>query len=67
MSELAVNPELDSRFQETFLAVEQAGFAEIIERAVARGELAGPVDPAMAHLTAARIPRGRPVHPQPGC
>ncbi|MFI0454481.1 TetR/AcrR family transcriptional regulator [Actinomadura sp. 6N118] len=50
MSELAVNPELDTRFQDTFLAAEQASFAEIIERAVARGELAGPVDPAIAHL-----------------
>ncbi|MGP4022045.1 TetR/AcrR family transcriptional regulator [Actinomadura sp. 3N407] len=50
MSELAVNPELDARFQDTFLATEQADFAEIIERAVARGELAGSVDPAIAHL-----------------
>ncbi|MFI0355947.1 TetR/AcrR family transcriptional regulator [Actinomadura sp. 9N407] len=50
MSELAVNPELDTRFQDTFLAEEQTAFAEIIERATARGELAGPVDPAMAHL-----------------
>lgn len=49
-SELAVNPELESRFQDTFLAAEQAAFAEIIEQAVARGELAGTVDPAMAHL-----------------
>ncbi|GAA2608554.1 TetR/AcrR family transcriptional regulator [Streptomyces tubercidicus] len=50
ISELAVNPELDARFQDTFLAAEQAVFADIIEQAVARGELAGPVDPAMAHL-----------------
>ena len=50
ISELAGNPELVTRFQDTFLAAEQAAFAEIIERAVARGELAGPVDPAMAHL-----------------
>jgi len=50
ISELAGNPALDARFQDTFLAAEQAGFAEIIEQAVARGELAGPVDPAMAHL-----------------
>lgn len=50
MSEIAVNPELDTRFQNTFLAAEQASFAEIIKRAAARGELAGPVDPAMAHL-----------------
>ncbi|WP_058043725.1 TetR/AcrR family transcriptional regulator [Streptomyces roseifaciens] len=50
ISELAVNPELDTRFQDTFLAAEQAAFAEIIEQAVARGELAGTVDPAMAHL-----------------
>ncbi|AJT69605.1 hypothetical protein T261_8008 [Streptomyces lydicus] len=49
-SELSVNPELESRFQDTFLAAEQAAFAEIIEQAVARGELAGTVDPAMAHL-----------------
>ncbi|MFD9817830.1 TetR/AcrR family transcriptional regulator [Streptomyces violascens] len=50
ISEIAVNPGLDKRFQDTFLAAEQSLFAEIIERAVARGELAGPVDPAMAHL-----------------
>ena len=50
ISELAGNPELDTRFQDTFLAAEQAAFADIIEQAVARGELAGPVDPAMAHL-----------------
>lgn len=50
ISELACNPELDARFQDTFLAAEQACFAEIIEQAVARGELAGAVDPAMAHL-----------------
>jgi AcrR family transcriptional regulator len=50
IGELAVNPDLDTRFQDTFLAAEQAGFAEIIERAVSRGDLAGPVDPAIAHL-----------------
>ncbi|MGA4844199.1 TetR/AcrR family transcriptional regulator [Streptomyces sp. G45] len=50
ISELAVNPELEDRFQDTFLATEQACLAEIVEQAVARGELAGPVDPAMAHL-----------------
>ncbi|WP_037825624.1 TetR/AcrR family transcriptional regulator [Streptomyces sp. NRRL B-1347] len=50
ISEIAVNPGLDTRFRDTFLAAEQAIFAEIIEQAVARGELAGPVDPAMAHL-----------------
>ncbi|MFF7019999.1 TetR/AcrR family transcriptional regulator [Streptomyces klenkii] len=50
ISEIAVNPELETRFQDTFLAAEQAAFAEIIEQAVARGELAGTVDPAMAHL-----------------
>ncbi|MGI5292023.1 TetR/AcrR family transcriptional regulator [Nonomuraea polychroma] len=50
ISELAANPELDTRFQDTFLAAEHADFADIIERAVARGELAGPVDPTLAHL-----------------
>jgi AcrR family transcriptional regulator len=50
MSELAVNPELGTRFEETFLADEQARFAEIIDRAVARGELTGTVEPATAHL-----------------
>ncbi|WP_431772941.1 TetR/AcrR family transcriptional regulator [Streptomyces cucumeris] len=50
IGELAVNPELQARFQDTFLATEQAAFAGIIEQAVARGELAGAVDPAMAHL-----------------
>ncbi|WP_083999270.1 TetR/AcrR family transcriptional regulator [Actinomadura kijaniata] len=50
ISELAGSPELDARFQDTFLAAEQSGFAEIIERAVARGDLPGPVDPAIAHL-----------------
>ncbi|MGH4031810.1 TetR/AcrR family transcriptional regulator [Actinomycetota bacterium Odt1-20B] len=50
IGEIAVNPELDARFKDTFLAAERAEFADIIERAVARGELAGPVDPATAHL-----------------
>lgn len=50
LRELAVNPELVIRFQETFLATENADFAEIIERAVARGELAGLVDPTIAHV-----------------
>ncbi|MFI6505140.1 TetR/AcrR family transcriptional regulator [Nonomuraea typhae] len=50
MSELAVNPELVTRFQDNFQAAELAGLAEIIQRAVARGELARPVDPAIAHL-----------------
>ncbi|MEU2512749.1 TetR/AcrR family transcriptional regulator [Streptomyces syringium] len=50
ISELACNPELDARFQDTFLAAEHACFAEIIEQAVTRGELAEAVDPAMAHL-----------------
>jgi AcrR family transcriptional regulator len=50
ISELAGNPELATRFQDTFLAAEQAALAEIIERAVARGELAGPIDPTIAHL-----------------
>ncbi|URM91052.1 TetR/AcrR family transcriptional regulator [Streptomyces sp. MRC013] len=50
IGELAGNPELGTRFQDTFLAAERAAFAEIIEQAVARGELAGAVDPATAHL-----------------
>ncbi|MFI6512690.1 TetR/AcrR family transcriptional regulator [Streptosporangium sp. NPDC050855] len=50
IGELAADPELDTRFQDTFLAAEHAGLAEIVERAVARGELAGPVDPTIAHL-----------------
>lgn len=50
VGELAVNPDLVTRFQDTFLAAEHADFAEIIERAVARGELAGPVDPVIAHV-----------------
>ncbi|MFH9425079.1 TetR/AcrR family transcriptional regulator [Streptomyces sp. NPDC017529] len=50
ISELAVNSELNKRFRDTFLAAEQAAFADIIERAVTRRELAGTVDPAMAHL-----------------
>ncbi|MBN6058591.1 TetR/AcrR family transcriptional regulator, partial [Nonomuraea sp. RK-328] len=50
MSELAVYPELVTRFQDTFLTAEHADFARIIERARARGELAGPVDPAIAHV-----------------
>ncbi|MGN9783806.1 TetR/AcrR family transcriptional regulator [Nonomuraea sp. ZG12] len=50
ISELAVNLELDKRFQDTFLAAEHTCLADIIERAMVRGELAGPVDPALAHL-----------------
>ncbi|MBB5085106.1 AcrR family transcriptional regulator [Nonomuraea endophytica] len=50
ISELAVNAELVTRFQDTYLAAEHAAFARIIERAVARGELAGPVNLAIAHL-----------------
>ncbi|MCX5387407.1 TetR/AcrR family transcriptional regulator [Streptomyces sp. NBC_00083] len=52
IGEIAVNPGLEARFQDTFLAAEQAIFADIIEQAVARRELAGTVDPAMAHLVA---------------
>ncbi|GAA1573513.1 hypothetical protein GCM10009789_28770 [Kribbella sancticallisti] len=50
ISELAGNPDLDAQFQNTFLAAEHAALAEIIERAVGRGELAGPIDPTIAHL-----------------
>ncbi|WP_148256731.1 TetR/AcrR family transcriptional regulator [Kribbella flavida] len=50
ISELAGNPDLEARFQDTFLAAEHAGLADIIGRAVARGELAGAIDPAVAHL-----------------
>ncbi|MBD0421727.1 TetR/AcrR family transcriptional regulator [Streptomyces sp. TRM S81-3] len=53
VNELATNPDLVTRFQNTFLAAEQADFAEVIERAVDRGELAGPVDPVMAHVLVA--------------
>ncbi|MFE3455170.1 TetR/AcrR family transcriptional regulator [Nonomuraea sp. NPDC059194] len=49
-NELAMNPDLVTRFQNTFLAAEQANFAEIIDRAVNRGELAAPVDPVLAHV-----------------
>lgn len=50
INELAGNPELADRFEDTFLAAEHATLTEIIERAVRRGELAGPIDPAIAHL-----------------
>lgn len=50
IGEIAGNPELQTRFQDTFLAAEHAALAEIIQRAVSRGELAGPIDPTVAHL-----------------
>lgn len=50
MADLAQNPDLAARFRQTVLAAERAQFAVVIDRAVARGELARPVDPARAHL-----------------
>jgi hypothetical protein len=39
-----------TRFRQTFVAKEQQDFAAVVERAVHRGELARPVDPALLHL-----------------
>src|SRR5947207_9878997 len=40
VAELARDPDLVARFQQTFLAKEQRDFAAVVDRAVRRGELA---------------------------
>jgi AcrR family transcriptional regulator len=50
VAELARDPDLVTRFRQTFLAKEQRDFATVVDRAVDRGELARPVDAALLHL-----------------
>ncbi|HYN94546.1 MAG TPA: TetR/AcrR family transcriptional regulator [Pilimelia sp.] len=47
---LARDPELVTRFRQTFVAKEQADFAVLVDRALARGELTRPIDPSVLHL-----------------
>jgi len=50
VAELARDPDLVIRFRQTFVAKEQADFAALVDRALARGELTRPIDPAVLHL-----------------
>ncbi|RST15225.1 TetR/AcrR family transcriptional regulator [Streptomyces sp. WAC05374] len=50
MAEMVRSPELAARLQQTFVAQQRADFVVLLERAAQRGELAGPHDPALAHL-----------------
>ncbi|MFG2293823.1 TetR/AcrR family transcriptional regulator [Streptomyces sp. NPDC048603] len=50
MAEMARDPSLVTRFQNTFIARERRDLTAILERAELRGELARPLDPLLAHL-----------------
>lgn len=50
VAELARDPELVARFRQSFVAKEQADFAVLVDRALARGELTRPIDAAVLHL-----------------
>lgn len=50
VAELARDPDLVTRFRQTFVAKEQADFAALVERALDRGELARRPDPAVLHV-----------------
>jgi AcrR family transcriptional regulator len=50
IAELARDPQLVLRFRQTFVAKQQSDFAALLDRAVRRGELARPADPALVHL-----------------
>ncbi|MFD0353355.1 TetR/AcrR family transcriptional regulator [Streptomyces sp. NPDC127110] len=49
LADLKQQPDIAARFQETFIAQERKQVTELLDRAVARGELAGPTDPALVH------------------
>jgi len=50
IAEVAHNPELRARFQQTFIATDQDTYIRILDRARQRGELTGPVEPIVGHL-----------------
>jgi AcrR family transcriptional regulator len=50
VAELARDPALVQRFQQTFLAKERADFTTVLDRAVRRGELTTRPDPELVHL-----------------
>jgi AcrR family transcriptional regulator len=49
LADLGRDPELARRFQATFIEQERARVSAVLERAVRRGELAGPPDPTLVH------------------
>jgi AcrR family transcriptional regulator len=49
LADLARDPELGRRFRATFVEQERARVVAVLERAVGRGELARPPDPALVH------------------
>lgn len=49
IAELADNPDLSERFRDTLMSAELACVAEVLDRAEARGELAGRPDPRKVH------------------
>jgi AcrR family transcriptional regulator len=49
LADLAREPQLRERFQSVFIASERTVVAEVLERAQARGELVGSVDPDLVH------------------
>ncbi|MET3984835.1 TetR/AcrR family transcriptional regulator [Streptomyces sp. PvR034] len=49
LAEVKQQPEIAARFQATFIAEERALVTQLLERAVARGELAALPDPALVH------------------
>ncbi|MCX5192542.1 TetR/AcrR family transcriptional regulator [Streptomyces sp. NBC_00249] len=49
LAELKQQPQIAARFQATFIAGERAEVTAILERALVRGELTEPPDPALVH------------------
>lgn len=50
LTEAMTDPQLSTHLQAVFVTSEHTYYAEILERACRRGELTGPLDPAIAHL-----------------
>ncbi|GAB3160859.1 TetR/AcrR family transcriptional regulator [Myceligenerans halotolerans] len=53
LADIRSSPELATRFHDAFVTVQQAGLAELLGRAVARGELRSPQDIDLVHALAA--------------
>ncbi|MFF1343617.1 TetR/AcrR family transcriptional regulator [Streptomyces sp. NPDC058290] len=49
LAEIKQQPDLAARFQDTFIASERAEVTRLLDRALARGELTSPADPALVH------------------
>lgn len=49
LADIYADPALSTRFTETFLERERQAVIEVLDRAVGRGELAAPPDPATVH------------------